>query len=136
MRTRLLRKRFFSNFIIPESNWKNPVRVTLAGSSGAISYSMLFQIANGYMLGPDQPIILNLLDIEKSLKKWKGLKWSSKIVIFPFCLRLTTHRMPKLHLRTQTLLFSLARLQEGRIYCLEFINLKTMLLFFLNWVML
>ena len=42
-----------------------PVRVTVTGAAGQISYALLFRIASGEMLGPDQPVILQLLEIQK-----------------------------------------------------------------------
>ena len=44
---------------------KQPVRVAVTGAAGQISYSLLFRIASGQMLGADQPVILQLLEIEK-----------------------------------------------------------------------
>jgi malate/lactate dehydrogenase len=44
---------------------KAPVRVTVTGAAGQISYSLLFRIAAGDMLGPDQPVILHLLEITR-----------------------------------------------------------------------
>lgn len=46
---------------------KTPVRVAVTGAAGQIGYSLLFRIASGAMLGPDQPVILQLLDITPSL---------------------------------------------------------------------
>ena len=42
---------------------KQPVRVAVTGAAGQISYSLLFSIASGRMLGADQPVILQLLEI-------------------------------------------------------------------------
>ncbi len=42
---------------------KKPVRVAVTGAAGQIGYSLLFRIAHGDMLGPDQPVILQLLEI-------------------------------------------------------------------------
>ena len=42
---------------------KTPVRVAVTGAAGQISYSLLFRIASGQMLGPDQPVIFQLLEI-------------------------------------------------------------------------
>ena len=51
----------------------NPVRVTVTGAAGQIGYSLLFRIASGAMLGPDQPVILQLLEITPALKALDGL---------------------------------------------------------------
>ena len=42
---------------------KAPIRVTVTGAAGQIGYSLLFRIASGEMLGKDQPVILQLLDL-------------------------------------------------------------------------
>ncbi len=52
---------------------KQPVRVTVTGAAGQISYSLLFRIASGEMLGPDQPVILQLLEITPALKALSGV---------------------------------------------------------------
>ena len=52
---------------------KQPVRVAVTGAAGQISYSLLFRIASGEMLGPDQPIILQLLEITPALKALNGV---------------------------------------------------------------
>ena len=44
---------------------KNPIIILISGAAGQISYSLLPMIANGYVFGKDQPIILHLLDIYK-----------------------------------------------------------------------
>src|SRR5688500_1558953 len=46
---------------------KDPVRVAVTGAAGQIGYSLLFRIASGSMLGPDQPVILHLLEITPAL---------------------------------------------------------------------
>ncbi len=54
---------------------KRPMRVAVTGAAGQIGYSLLFRIANGEMLGKDQPVILQLLEIpdEKAQKALKGV---------------------------------------------------------------
>ena len=51
---------------------KKPVRVTVTGAAGQISYSLLFRIASGAMLGPDQPVILHMLEITPALGALQG----------------------------------------------------------------
>ena len=51
---------------------KAPVRVAVTGAAGQISYSLLFRIAAGEMLGKDQPIILQLLEISPALEVLQG----------------------------------------------------------------
>ena len=52
---------------------KQPVRVAVTGAAGQISYAMLFRIASGDMLGKDQPVILQLLEIPPALKALNGV---------------------------------------------------------------
>jgi malate dehydrogenase len=52
---------------------KNPVRVTITGAAGQIGYQLAFRIASGQMLGPDQPIILQLLEIPPALPALEGV---------------------------------------------------------------
>ncbi len=52
---------------------KAPVRIAVTGAAGQISYSLLFRIASGEMLGADQPVILHLLEIPQALKALEGV---------------------------------------------------------------
>ena len=52
---------------------KAPVRVAVTGAAGQISYSLLFRIAAGEMLGKDQPVILQMLEITPALKALEGV---------------------------------------------------------------
>jgi malate dehydrogenase len=52
---------------------KQPVRVAVTGAAGQIAYSLLFRIASGEMLGTDQPVILQLLEITPALKALEGV---------------------------------------------------------------
>ena len=52
---------------------KNPVRVTITGAAGQIGYQLAFRIASGQMLGADQPVILQLLEIAPALEALQGV---------------------------------------------------------------
>ena len=52
---------------------KSPVRVTITGAAGQIGYALAFRIASGQMLGDDQPVILQLLEIPPALDALKGV---------------------------------------------------------------
>ena len=52
----------------------NAVRVTVTGAAGQIGYALLFRIASGAMLGEDQPVILQLLDIAPAMDALEGVK--------------------------------------------------------------
>jgi len=62
---------------------KNPVRVTVTGAAGQIGYALLFRIASGDMLGKDQPIILQLLEITPALGALKGVCMELDDCAFP-----------------------------------------------------
>ena len=58
-------------------------RVTVTGAAGQIGYSLLFRIANGDMLGKDQPVILQLLDITAALPAVRGVVMELEDCAFP-----------------------------------------------------
>ncbi|MFT5720857.1 MAG: malate dehydrogenase [Motiliproteus sp.] len=62
---------------------KQPVRVAVTGAAGQISYSLLIRIASGQMLGNDQPIILQLLEITPALDALKGVAMELEDCAFP-----------------------------------------------------
>lgn len=62
---------------------KAPVRVAVTGAAGQISYSLLFRIAAGEMLGADQPVILQLLEITPALEALKGAVMEIEDCAFP-----------------------------------------------------
>jgi malate dehydrogenase len=64
---------------------KSPIRVAVTGAAGQIGYSLLFRIASGDMLGKDQPVILQLLEIpdEKAQKALKGVMMELDDCAFP-----------------------------------------------------
>ncbi|HEY5799527.1 MAG TPA: malate dehydrogenase [Burkholderiaceae bacterium] len=75
---------------------KAPVRVAVTGAAGQIGYSLLFRIANGDMLGKDQPVILQLLEIadEKAQKALKGVMMELDDCAFPLLAGMTAHSDP------------------------------------------
>ncbi len=62
---------------------KAPVRVAITGAAGQIGYSLLFRIASGSMLGPDQPVILQMLEITLALKALEGVAMELDDCAFP-----------------------------------------------------
>ncbi len=62
---------------------KTPVRVAVTGAAGQIGYSLLFRIASGQMLGNDQPVILQLLDITPALDALRGVAMELDDCAFP-----------------------------------------------------
>ncbi len=66
-----------------------PVRVTVTGAAGQISYSLLFRIAAGEMLGPHQPIILQMLEITPALEALRGVAMELDDCAFPLLAGMT-----------------------------------------------
>ncbi len=62
---------------------KAPVRVAVTGAAGQIGYALLFRIAAGDMLGPDQPVILHLLEITPALPALRGVVMELNDCAFP-----------------------------------------------------
>ncbi|MCO4863420.1 malate dehydrogenase [Cupriavidus sp. WGlv3] len=62
---------------------KAPMRVAVTGAAGQIGYSLLFRIANGDMLGKDQPVILQLLDLPQAQQAVKGVVMELEDCAFP-----------------------------------------------------
>jgi len=75
---------------------KSPMRVAVTGAAGQIGYSLLFRIANGDLLGKDQPVILQLLEIpdEKAQKALKGVMMEIDDCAFPLLAGMTAHSDP------------------------------------------
>ena len=72
---------------------KKPMRVAVTGAAGQIGYSLLFRIASGEMLGKDQPVILQLLEIpdEKAQKALKGVMMELEDCAFPLLAGMEAH---------------------------------------------
>ncbi len=62
---------------------KEPVRVTITGAAGQIGYALLFRVASGAMLGSDQPVVLQLLEITPALDALKGVVMELDDCAFP-----------------------------------------------------
>jgi len=75
---------------------KKPVRVAVTGAAGQIGYALLFRIASGEMLGKDQPVILQLLEIpdEKAQKALKGVMMELEDCAFPLLAGMQAHGDP------------------------------------------
>ncbi len=75
---------------------KAPIRVAVTGAAGQIGYSLLFRIANGDLLGRDQPVILQLLEIadEKAQKALRGVMMELDDCAFPLLAGMTSASDP------------------------------------------
>jgi malate dehydrogenase len=80
---------------------KRPTRVAVTGAAGQIGYSLLFRIASGEMLGKDQPVVLQLLEIpdEKAQKALKGVMMELEDCAFPLLAGMTATADPKVAFR-------------------------------------
>ncbi|WP_459617851.1 malate dehydrogenase [Bordetella sp. 2513F-2] len=76
---------------------KPAMRVAVTGAAGQIGYALLFRIASGEMLGKDQPVILQLLEIpdEKAQKALKGVMMELEDCAFPLLAGMTAHSDPR-----------------------------------------
>jgi len=62
---------------------KTPIRIAITGAAGQIGYSLLFRIASGAMFGPEQPVILHLIEIEPALGALNGVVMELQDCAFP-----------------------------------------------------
>jgi malate dehydrogenase len=62
---------------------RKPVQVTVTGAAGQIGYQLIFRIASGQLLGPDQPVVLRLLEIEPAMKALDGVVMELDDCAFP-----------------------------------------------------
>ena len=74
---------------------KSPVRVAVTGAAGQISYSLIFRIANGDMLGADQPVILQLLEIPPAMDALNGVVMEINDCAFPLVADIVTTDDPQ-----------------------------------------
>jgi malate dehydrogenase len=72
----------------------NPVRVTVTGAAGQIGYSIVFRIASGQLLGPDQPVDLRLLEIPQAMGALEGVAMELVDCAFPLLAGLDLHDHP------------------------------------------
>ncbi len=73
----------------------NPVRVTVTGAAGQIGYSLVFRIASGQLLGPDQPVDLRLLEIPPAMGALEGVAMELVDCAFPLLAGLDLHDNPE-----------------------------------------
>lgn len=75
---------------------KNPVDIAVTGAAGQICYSLLFRLASGALLGPDQPISLRLLEIPQAMDALQGVVMELNDCAFPLLKKVVTTSDPKL----------------------------------------
>ncbi|WP_340123277.1 malate dehydrogenase [Methylobacter svalbardensis] len=74
---------------------KTPVHIAVTGAAGQISYSLLFRLAAGALLGPDQPVVLHLLEIPQAMSALQGVVMELKDCAFPLLHRIEVTDDPK-----------------------------------------
>ncbi len=74
---------------------KTPVHIAVTGAAGQISYSLLFRLAAGALLGPDQPIVLHLLEITPAMNALQGVLMELKDCAFPLLHRVEVTDDPR-----------------------------------------
>jgi malate dehydrogenase len=74
---------------------KKPVKVAVTGAAGQIGYSLLFRIAAGDMLGKDQPVILQLVEIPQAMKALEGVIMELDDCAFPLVAGIEAHDTPE-----------------------------------------
>jgi malate dehydrogenase len=78
---------------------KAPIRITITGAAGQICYATLFRVANGDMLGHDQPVILQLLDIPQAQQMLRGVMMELEDCAFPLLQQVIITDDPKVAFR-------------------------------------
>ena len=71
------------SIVAPHFMSKTPIRVAVTGAAGQIGYALLFRIASGAVFGPDQPVILHLIEIEPALPALGGVCMELDDCAFP-----------------------------------------------------
>lgn len=75
---------------------KAPIRITITGAAGQIGYAVLFRVANGDMLGPDQPVVLQLLDVPQAQAVLRGVMMELEDCAFPLLQKIIITDDPKI----------------------------------------
>lgn len=93
---------------------KAPIRVAITGAAGQIGYNMLFRIANGDMLGKDQPIILQLLDIAPAQQALRGVAMELEDCVFPMLQQIITTDDPRVAFRDAEVVLMVGARPRGK----------------------
>jgi malate dehydrogenase len=78
---------------------KAPIRIAITGAAGQIGYNLLFRIANGDMLGREQPVILQLLDLPQAQQALRGVAMELEDCVFPMLQQVITTDDPRVAFR-------------------------------------
>ena len=102
------------NQLYLEKKMKPPIRIAVSGASGQISYSLLFRIVTGDMLGKTQPVILKLLDITESQSALNGVAMELEDCAFPLLSDLVVTDDPKIAFRDADIVLLVGALPRGK----------------------
>lgn len=102
------------NQLYLEKKMKPPIRIAVSGASGQISYSLLFRIVTGDMLGKNQPVILKLLDITESQSALSGVAMELEDCAFPLLSDLVVTDDPKIAFRDADIVLLVGALPRGK----------------------
>ncbi len=97
-----------------EKKMKPPIRIAVSGASGQISYSLLFRIVTGDMLGKDQPVILKLLDITECQSALSGIAMELEDCAFSLLSDLVVTDDPKIAFRDADIVLLVGALPRGK----------------------
>ena len=78
------------------SGGRVPIQVAVTGAAGQIGYALVFRIASGQMFGPEQPVVLRMLEIEPAMKSLEGVAMELDDCAFPVLagMELTSSAVP------------------------------------------
>jgi malate dehydrogenase len=92
---------------------KTPVHIAVSGAAGQISYSLLFRLAAGELLGPDQPIILHLLEIKPAMDALQGVVMELNDCAYPLLYRIEITDDPKIAFKNVDYVFLVGARPRG-----------------------
>ncbi|MGR8979098.1 MAG: malate dehydrogenase [Gammaproteobacteria bacterium] len=92
---------------------KTPVHIAVTGAAGQIGYSLLFRLASGALFGPEQPIILHLLEIPQALNALQGVIMELKDCASPLLYRVEASDDPKIAFRNADYAFMIGARPRG-----------------------
>lgn len=92
---------------------KTPVHIAVTGAAGQIGYSLLFRLAAGELLGPEQPIVLHLLEVEQALGTLSGVVMELDDCAYPLLHRVEVSSDPKVAFKNTDYAFLLGARPRG-----------------------
>ena len=103
-----------SPFTLQEIAIKAPIRIAITGAAGQIGYSLLFRIASGDMLGREQPVVLQLLDVPQALPMLQGVAMELDDCVFPMLQQVIITDDPKVAFRDAEIVILVGARPRGK----------------------